>query len=191
MVKFKFNYLFLKFKNKEKTKPKNNIIIGEYTYGNPKIHIWTNKYKVVIGKFCSFANNINIIVDGNHRSDWISTYPFSRYFEDLEENPGHPIVKGDIIIGNDVWIGRDVLILPGVNIGDGAVIGAGSVVTKNVEDYEIVAGNPANHIRYRFNQKQINALKTIKWWNWSIKKIKLNINLKESTQIDKFIEEFL
>lgn len=54
-----------------------------------------------------------------------------------------------IAIGNDVWIGARVIILPGVHIGDGCVIGAGSVVTKDVEPYSIVAGNPAKLIRMR------------------------------------------
>ncbi len=54
-----------------------------------------------------------------------------------------------VIIGNDVWIGARVIILPGVHIGDGAVIGAGAVVTKDVEPYCVVAGNPAKVIRKR------------------------------------------
>lgn len=54
-----------------------------------------------------------------------------------------------IIIGDDVWIGSRVIILPGVHVGNGAVIGAGSVVTKNVEPYSIVAGNPAKLVRMR------------------------------------------
>lgn len=54
-----------------------------------------------------------------------------------------------VVIGDDVWIGARVTILPGVHIGDGCVIGAGSVVTKNVEPYSIVGGNPARVIRKR------------------------------------------
>ncbi len=50
---------------------------------------------------------------------------------------------GDVVIGNRVWIGYRAIILPGVTIGDGAVVGAGTVVTKNVEPFTIVAGNPA------------------------------------------------
>ncbi|TWX67495.1 acetyltransferase [Colwellia sp. C1TZA3] len=54
-----------------------------------------------------------------------------------------------VTIGSDVWIGQRSIILPGVNVGDGAIIGAGSVVTKDVSPYEIVAGNPACHIKCR------------------------------------------
>lgn len=56
---------------------------------------------------------------------------------------------GDVAIGNHVWIGYRALILPGVTIGEGAVVGAGAVVTKNVEPFTIVAGNPARKIGER------------------------------------------
>lgn len=56
---------------------------------------------------------------------------------------------GDVIIGDRVWIGYRALILPGVAIGEGAVVGAGAVVTKDVEPFAIVAGNPAKVIGMR------------------------------------------
>lgn len=59
---------------------------------------------------------------------------------------------GDVIIGDRVWIGYRAMILPGVTIGDGAVVGAGSVVTRNVEPYTIVAGNPARKIGDRYRE---------------------------------------
>ncbi|MGV8144578.1 MAG: CatB-related O-acetyltransferase [Methanothermobacter sp.] len=180
--------MFKKYQKQQNKKK--NITIGEFTYGQPTVHMWTDKYKVKIGKFCSFSYNNTIIVDGNHRIDWVSTYPFGKLIKDIPENPGHPIGKGDIIIGNDVWMGQNALILPGVNIGDGAVIGANSVVTRNVDDYEIVAGNPAKHVKYRFNPQQIDSLKKIRWWDWPIEKIKENINFIESSDIDEFIEKF-
>ncbi len=55
-----------------------------------------------------------------------------------------------LTIGRDAWIGANVVILPGVQkIGQGAIVGAGSVVTKDVPDYAIVAGNPAQKISSR------------------------------------------
>ena len=48
-----------------------------------------------------------------------------------------------IVVGDDVWIGGGAILLPGITIGEGVVIGAGSVVTKSVNPYTIVAGNPA------------------------------------------------
>ncbi|MCX8131260.1 MAG: acetyltransferase [Clostridia bacterium] len=57
--------------------------------------------------------------------------------------------KRDVVIGNDVWIGARSIILPGVKIGEGAIVAAGAVVTKDVEPYSIVGGNPARIIKFR------------------------------------------
>lgn len=54
-----------------------------------------------------------------------------------------------IVIEDDVWIGSRVIILPGVHVGKGSVIGAGAVVTKSIEPYSVVGGNPAKLIRKR------------------------------------------
>jgi maltose O-acetyltransferase len=56
---------------------------------------------------------------------------------------------GDVVIGDRVWIGYRAIVLPGVQIAEGAVVGAGAVVTRNVEPYTIVAGNPARKIGER------------------------------------------
>ena len=56
---------------------------------------------------------------------------------------------GDVVIGNRVWIGYRAIILPGITIGEGAVVGAGAVVTKDVEPFAIMAGNPARKIGER------------------------------------------
>jgi ABC-type polysaccharide/polyol phosphate transport system ATPase subunit/acetyltransferase-like isoleucine patch superfamily enzyme len=164
-----------------------NVHIGEFTYGNPEIFIWTNKYHVYIGKYSSIESNVKIIVDGNHNIDCISSYPFGELIPGIPKNPGHPVGKGDISIGNDVWIGYGTIIMPGIKIGDGAVIGAGSVVTKNVDDYEVVAGNPARHIRNRFSREKIEILKKIKWWEWSVDKIKENADILQSNNVDNFM----
>jgi len=73
--------------------------------------------------------------------------------------------KGDTIIGNDVWVGMDTVIMPGINIGDGAIVAANSVITKDVEPYTIVGGNPALKIKERFPEQIINKLLEIKWWD--------------------------
>lgn len=57
-----------------------------------------------------------------------------------------------ITIGQDVWIGANSLILAGVTIGEGAVVAGGSVVTKSVDPFTIVGGNPARLIRKRGNK---------------------------------------
>jgi acetyltransferase-like isoleucine patch superfamily enzyme len=63
---------------------------------------------------------------------------------------------GAVVIGNRAWIGYRAMILPGITIGEGAVVGAGAVVTKDVESYTIVAGNPARKIGERSRDLSYN-----------------------------------
>ena len=116
--------------------------------------------------------DVVFILGGEHRADWITTYPFNALFSEGAHITGHPSSKGDIVIGNDVWIGYQSCILSGVTIGNGAIIGAKSVVTKDVPPYAIVAGNPAKFIRYRFPQETIDKLENLAWWDWDISVIK-------------------
>lgn len=152
--------------------------IGEYTYGSPAIHTFDDqKTKLIIGRFCSIAKGVNIFLNGEHRHDWITTYPFNILFKEQAGHiTGHPKSKGDVIIGNDAWIGYKAMILSGVKIGDGAVIGAGAVVSRDVAPYSIVAGNPARHIKFRFDQQQIEKLLKLKWWDWDIDKVLQNVD---------------
>jgi serine acetyltransferase len=71
-----------------------------------------------------------------------------------------------------VWIGLGSIILSGVKVGTGSIIAAGSVVTKDVEPYTIVAGNPAKLIRKRFSNEIINSLEKSEWWNFSDERLK-------------------
>lgn len=59
---------------------------------------------------------------------------------------GHHQYK-DVIIKEGSWIGAKSIILAGVTIGKNSVVGAGSIVTKDVPDFTVVAGNPANVIK--------------------------------------------
>ena len=165
---------------------------GKYTYGKPNI-LWENKKaKLVVGKFCSIAGNVKIYLGGNHRTDWVTTYPFGTVYKDkfnlfnVDEH-GHPATKGNVIIGNDVWIGDNVTIMSGVTIGDGVVIANNSHVVKNIEPYSIIGGNPAKLIKYRFTLEQIEKLLQIKWWNWDDNKINKFTPLLCNENIDNFI----
>lgn len=167
-----------------------NIEFGDFTYGFPTILSWGEKTKLKIGKFCSISGNVIIFLGGEHRNDWVSTYPFNALLKNYEYIKGHPKSKGDVIIGNDVWIGREAVILSGVKIGDGAVIGACSLVTKDVEPYSIVGGNPAKFIRYRFKKEIIDSLLDIKWWNQELEEIAEIIPLLQSEKIYEIINRF-
>ncbi len=168
---------------------KSTITLGRFTYGEQYLSIlqWDEGSNLEIGSFCSIADNITIILGGNHRTDWITTFPFGHIFKDElggANIAGHPRSNGDIIIGNDVWIGRGATILSGIKIGDGAVIAANSTVTKDVQPYEIVGGNPARVIKKRFNEKITELLLKLKWWELPVDVIK-NISQNLSSQPDE------
>ena len=166
------------------------MIIGKYTYGSPRTHWQRDNTKLIVGNFCSIAANVNIYLGGNHRSDWVTTFPFGHVFKDKFtgfNGLGHPATKGDVIIGNDVWIGENVTIMSGVTIGDGAIIANNSHVVKNVEPYSIVGGNPGKFIKYRFTKEQIEKLLEIKWWYWDDEKINKFTPLLCNNNIDEFI----
>lgn len=166
--------------------------IGEHTYGIPRIMHWGENASLKIGKYCSIAENVTIFLGGNHRIDWISTYPFNvlnEQFPNARTIIGHPNTKGDVSIGNDVWIGLGATILSGVTIGNGAVIAAMAVVTKNVPPYAIVAGNPAKIVKYRFSQDIIDSLEKTQWWNWPVEKINKNINKICCSDIESFVRD--
>lgn len=165
--------------------------IGKYTYGAPIVEDWHQGSTLKIGNFCSIAKNVNILLGGNHPIDWVSSFPFGVVFDEFKElHYSHPekLSKGDVVIGNDVWIGINVTILSGITIGDGVIIAANSNVTKNVESYAIVGGNPAKLIRKRFSDEAISKLLEIQWWDWEIDKIKENLDLIMSDDIDLFID---
>lgn len=167
---------------------------GKYTYGNPKIRQWGEDAKLYIGSFCSIASGVTIYLGGNHRVDWVTTYPFG-YINKTTFNTfdglGHPKTNGDVIIGNDVWIGENVTIMSGVNIGDGAVIANNSHVVKDVIPYSMVGGNPAKLIKKRFTDKQIDNLLQIKWWDWEDSKINRFAPLLCNCDIDNFINSVI
>ena len=163
--------------------------IGRWTYGRPKILSWGEGAILKIGDFCSFSTEVKIFLGGEHRIDWVTTYPFNKLWESAEAFTGHPSTKGDVIIGNDVWVGHAAIILSGVTIGDGAVIGAGAVVTKDVQAYGIVAGNPARLVNKRFKEDVIQRLLKIAWWDWEDAKIEKFLPFLLSDDIMKFISE--
>ena len=176
-----------------------NVIVGDFTYfsddENPEDferHI-THFYdfyndKLIIGKFCQIAKGVTFMMNGaNHKMNAFSTYPFYIFEGWGTEIPqiNEFSLKGDTIIGNDVWIGEYSTILPGVKIGDGAIIGTRSVVASDVEPYTVVCGNPAKQIRKRFDKGTIDFLLNLKWWNWSVEKIKQNIDILSNADIKK------
>ncbi|MBL8015814.1 MAG: CatB-related O-acetyltransferase [Ignavibacteria bacterium] len=176
-----------------------NIIVGDYTYyddfedvhnfeKNVKYHFDFTGDKLIIGKFCMIASDVKFIMNGaNHLSDSISAYPFAIFgngWERAMEGRSYPN-KGDLVIGNDVWIGYNATLMAGITVHDGAIIAANSTVTKDVEPYAIVGGNPAAVIRKRFSVEKIRELLAIKWWDWDIEKITQNVHNLTGSDISK------
>ncbi|MFS8044215.1 type B chloramphenicol O-acetyltransferase [Rhizobium sp. BR 314] len=132
--------------------------------------------RLIVGSFCSIGSGAAFIMCGNqgHRHDWISTFPFywmSEVSAFAEAENGY-LPAGDTVIGNDVWIGSEAIVMPGVKIGDGAIIGTRALVTRDVEPYAVVGGNPACTIRKRFDDDRVRLLLEMKWWDWSDDQLK-------------------
>ena len=176
-----------------------NIIVGDYSYYDARngesfedqvlYHYEFFGDRLVIGKFCAIAPGVTFIMNGaNHRMDGFSTYPFNIFGEGWEKHTptlNQLPFKGDTIIGNDVWVGMDTVIMPGINIGDGAIVAAKSVITKDVEPYAIVGGNPAQKIKERFPEQIINKLLEIQWWDLTIEIISDHIDVIVNGEIEK------
>ena len=181
-----------------------NIIVGDFTYiadSEFESHVthlypWNND-KLVIGKFCQIAAGVEFVMNGaNHQMNAVSTFPFYTLagWDMKAPAPADMPLKGDTIIGNDVWIGQNATILPGVHIGDGAIIGASSVVGSDVEPYTIVAGNPAQFIRKRFDEELTNLMLEWRWWDKPIEEINSLIPVLTSsdlTEVKKKVKEML
>lgn len=155
------------------------VNIGRYTYISPNsVFSHTN-----IGSFCSIGRNVHC-TGANHPTDFISTNPV---FYSNRKQCGKSFTKHNLFdeflhieIGNDVWIGSNVTILGGVCISNGAIVGAGSVVTKDVYPYSIVVGNPARHLKFRFDKDIISELEDLCWWQWDDIKLLQNIQKFQS-----------
>lgn len=137
--------------------------MGAGSYGNPLILRYGGTAKVTIGNYCSIADQVVILVEAEHHTEWVGTSPHL--------SPAPVATKGNVTIGHDVWIGYRTMILSGVTIGNGAVIGAGAVVAGDIPPYAIAVGNPARVARYRFAPDVIAKLETIRWWNWPPERI--------------------
>lgn len=167
------------------------ISVGRFTYGNPQLKVWSEDESISIGAFCSIAEDVVIFGGGEHRSEWVTTFPLRIAFGDpLAGKDGHPANKGATRIGNDVWIGHGATILSGVTVGDGAIIGARAVVTRDVAPYAVVTGNPARQVKMRFSPEQVEALLRIRWWDWPIEDIHARQAELCGGSVDTFVARF-
>jgi acetyltransferase-like isoleucine patch superfamily enzyme len=167
------------------------ISFGRFSYGFENLSIWQwgEGASLSIGSFCSIAPAVRIFLGGNHRTDWITTFPFGHVYADElggQDIKGHPATRGDVFIGDDVWIGYGATIMSGIRIGTGAVIAANSNVVKDIQPYEIVGGNPARLIRKRFDDEMIALLLELAWWTLPVEIIRaVNRDLSSRPNVKK------
>lgn len=156
--------------------------VGALTYMG-----WTGSFSEVdIGRYCSIAKDV-IVGPGNHSTNHLSTHPFAMDMIGLQTGMGDTDVYQSrrisqhsapgatrgarTSIGHDVWIGARAIILSGVRVGHGAIIGAGAVVSRDVEPYAVVVGNPARAVRHRLPEGQQRALLELAWWDYDLSRI--------------------
>lgn len=158
--------------------------------------IWINKFSsvvrsdlgayVTIGLFSfvadsHFGNYISVgsrtsIGAFSHPLDLFSTSEVSHrdttffFGESLFEHESASL-RRVTTIESDVYIGDNAVLRSGVRIGTGGVVGAGSVVTKDVEPFWIVAGNPARPIRRRFSDSLCNYILSTEWWELTVSEL--------------------
>lgn len=124
-----------------------HISIGNDCYIGEGTRIWSGE-SLTIGNNVLISHNVSIVDTNSHE---ISFKERAERYKELIKN-GHwndkgSIITSPVIIKDDAWISFNVSILKGVTIGKGAIVAAGSVVTKDVNDFEVVAGNPAKVIK--------------------------------------------
>ncbi len=161
--------------------------IGDHSYGRPKVRFPESGAKLTIGRYCSIADDVNIMLGGNHRLDFVTTYPFGAMtgvWPEASGLEGYAQTRGDVVIGHDVWLGSGCMILSGITVGDGAVVAARAVVTKDVPPYGVVGGNPAKLIRRRFDDATVERLLAARWWDLPRERIVPLIPLLQSADIE-------
>jgi acetyltransferase-like isoleucine patch superfamily enzyme len=122
------------------------ITIGEWCFIGEGTRIWSSA-SVKIGNRVNISHSVNIFDSRTHPLRAVER------FEQVKAilKHGHPreisLGESPVTICDDAWVGAGAIVLRGVTVGEGAIVGAGSVVTKDVQPYSIVAGNPAVLVR--------------------------------------------
>ncbi|KQQ50650.1 acetyltransferase [Pseudomonas sp. Leaf127] len=146
--------------------------VGVGTYGIPEVLEFGDDTVLRIGSYTSIAEGVRILLGGEHRTDWLTTYPFPAMVDNLDDIKDYAPSKGDVVIGSDCWICAGATILSGVTIGHGAIVAAGAMVARDVAPYSVVGGNPCKFIRWRFDEAMREELLQAAWWDWPMDEVK-------------------
>jgi len=165
-----------------------NYVVGTGTYGIPEVFEFGDDTVLRIGSYTSIAAGVKILLGGEHRTDWLTTYPFPAMMSGLDDIKDYAPSKGDVVIGSDCWICADATILSGVTIGHGAIVAAGAVVARDVPPFAVVGGNPCKFIRWRFDEAVREQLLQAAWWDWPMDEVKAIARTLSGANLDEFLE---
>jgi acetyltransferase-like isoleucine patch superfamily enzyme len=143
---------------------------------------------VTVGRYSAIAHSATILHGGMHHPEWVGVaHAHLRPDGRLAIPQSSVRSNGPVVIGSDVLIGFEALVLSGVTIGHGAIVASRAVVTRDVEPFEIVGGNPIRHIGYRFDEATRAALLRIAWWDWPDEKIARHRDEIDSPDVEAFV----
>ena len=165
----------------------NKVQLGYGSYGELNVVDFGGANKLIIKNYVSIAQKVTFVLNADHYTNNISTYPYK--VKILHSESSESFGKGDIIVDDDVWIGYGATILSGVHIGQGAVVAAGAVVTRDVPPYAIVGGVPAKVIKYRFEPAMVEELLKVDYSKLTKEEIEkhiddLYVELKDRNQLE-------
>jgi phosphonate metabolism protein (transferase hexapeptide repeat family) len=168
-----------------------NSVFGDYSYCDRYADIANAE----IGRFANIASFVRIGAT-DHPLDTAACHHFlyrsQDYWDDARPDEDFFAHRKSrrAVIGHDTWIGHGAMIKPEVTLAHGAVVAAGSVVTKNVDPYKIVAGNPARPIRDRQPPEIANRLMQLAWWDWPHDALRMALDDFRSLSAEAFLERF-
>lgn len=166
--------------------PIEKVRVGKETYGELNIKTYgNNESLLIIGDYCSIAENVYFIIDGEHNYKRFTSYPFPSKLRIINDSGS----KGPIIVEDDVWIGFGSIILSGVTIGKGSIIGAGSVVSRDIPPYSIFANGRI--IKERFSDQIIQKLNKLCFRDITLEFIKNNYKYLIDNISDENIDEIV
>jgi chloramphenicol O-acetyltransferase type B len=164
-----------------------NHSFGVGTYGTPEVVDFDSDSVLKVGSYTSIAAGVQVLLGGEHRTDWVTTYPFPAMVDQVKDISDYSPSKGDVVIGSDCWICTNAVILSGVTIGHGAIVAAGAMVCRDVAPFSVVGGNPCKFIRWRFDEPTREALLQAAWWDWPMDEVKSVARTLCSDDIEAFL----
>lgn len=165
-----------------------SVLRGEVEIGRGTNFVKENRIvgDVSIGNYCAFASGASV----QQQDHEISRASMQGKFYGRHGLPELSSTGDSVAIGNDVWLGLDATVVSGVAVEDGAVIGANALVSRDVEPFEIVGGNPAEHLGWRFPEPIREELLEQEWWEWSQDRIRRNEEFFSANLTKITVEEF-